>query len=200
MEIISDVVTAAIIVNAGGLRAAWRARKHAMKEAVIGMFKKSSADDIARGAGTTRAPQQSHGKARRRGAAIGLTAVGATAALLFTALPALAFNQYGPSTEINCNESSWNTGSNTCGSIPSHSTQFWIQSQIQCDTENSASYQVVDQSNGAVVASGSCSWFQDSSIITTYGLYGMYYVRISGSGTNNAMIRNCTSGCAVVNM
>lgn len=171
-----------------------------MKEAIADMFKKSPADDIARGAGTTRAPKQGYRKARRRGAAIGLTAVGATAALLSTALPALAFTQYGAFTEINCNESSWSTGSNTCGSIPSHSTQFWIQSQIQCDTENSASYQVVDQSNGAVVASGSCSWFQDSPIITTPGLYGMYYVRISGSGTNNAMIRNCTSGCAVVNM
>src|SRR3954447_2734400 len=139
MEIISVVVTAAIIVNAGGLRAAWRARKHAMKEAVIGMFKKSSADDIARGAGTTRAPQQSHGKARRRGAAIGLTAVGATAALLFTALPALAFTQYGPFTEINCHDT---VDPNTCGSIPSHSTQHWIQSQIQCGSAWPASYQV----------------------------------------------------------
>lgn len=168
-----------------------------MKEAIADMFKKSPADDIARGAGTTRAPKQGYRKARRRGAAIGLTAVGATAALLSTALPALAFNQYGPSTEINCHDT---VDPNTCGSIPSHSTQFWIQSQIQCGSAWPASYQVVDQSSGVVVASGSCSWFQDSPIITTPGLYGMYYVRISGSGTNNAMIRNCTSGCAVVNM
>jgi|SRR5215471_11112737 len=200
MESVSVVVTAAVIVKRGGPRAAWRARKHATKEAITGMFSKSSADGIARGAGSTRAPRRSHGKARRRGAAIGLTAVGATAALLFTALPALAFNQYGPFTEINCNEEGGtNNGSETCGSIPAHSTQHWIQSQIQCGTLWPASYQVVDQSNGIVVASGSCSFSQDSSIITTPGLYGMYYVRVKGSGTNNAMIRNCTSGCAVVN-
>ncbi|HTU76617.1 MAG TPA: hypothetical protein VMG38_24115 [Trebonia sp.] len=164
------------------------------------MFRKSQpADGITRDPVRTRNPQQGHRRARRRGAAIGLAAIGASAALLSTALPALAFTQYGAYTEINCNQH--NEQPNTCGSIPSHSTQHWIQSQVQCHTSFGASYQVIDQSNGVVVASGSCNWLSapNSPIITTYGLYGRYYVHVSGDANANAMIRNCTSGCKVVN-
>jgi hypothetical protein len=164
------------------------------------MFRKpSSADGITREAGRTHKRQQSHGRGRRRGGVIGLTAIGVTATLGLTALPAFAFTQYGAYTEINCNQH--NEQPNTCGSIPSHSTQHWIQSQVQCHTSFGASYQVIDQSNGAVVARGSCSWSTGgySPIITTYGLYGRYYVHVSGDANANAMIRNCTSGCKVVN-
>lgn len=105
--------------------------------------------------------------------------------------------QYGQNWELNCNVSAALTY--TCGSLQANSSGHWIESQCQSWALATTNLQVIDASNGVVVASQSCGYFNDSSIKRTNGLYGYYNVKVWGGVDANGMIRNCTSGCSVKN-
>lgn len=65
-------------------------------------------------------------------------------------------------------------------SIPSHATQHWIEITVSTSLFCGANFQLIDSSNGAVVATGSIGANRDVSG-TVYGLYGSYYLHVYNS-------------------